>query len=120
MTTVESRLSRLEGVYEHLATKADIAELRAEMQSAYGELRAEMQSANAELRAEMQSANAELRAEMQSANAELRAEMQSANAELRAEMQEMKVTLIKWVVGVQISVAGIMVAGGIAALAILV
>jgi F0F1-type ATP synthase membrane subunit b/b' len=109
MTTVESRLSRLEGVYEHLATKADIAELRAEMQSAYGELRAEMQSANAELRAEMQSANAELRAEMQ-----------SANAELRAEMQEMKVTLIKWVVGVQISVAGIMVAGGIAALAILV
>jgi F0F1-type ATP synthase membrane subunit b/b' len=106
---VESRLSRLEGVYEHLATKADIAELRAEMQSAYGELRAEMQSANAELRAEMQSANAELRAEMQ-----------SANAELRAEMQEMKVTLIKWVVGVQISVAGIMVAGGIAALAILV
>jgi hypothetical protein len=65
MTTVESRLSRLEGVYEHLATKADIAELR-------------------------------------------------------AEMQEMKVTLIKWVVGVQISVAGIMVAGGIAALAILV
>jgi F0F1-type ATP synthase membrane subunit b/b' len=98
MTTVESRLSRLEGVYEHLATKADIAELRAEMQSA----------------------NAELRAEMQSANAELRAEMQSANAELRAEMQEMKVTLIKWVVGVQISVAGIMVAGGIAALAILV
>jgi F0F1-type ATP synthase membrane subunit b/b' len=109
MTTVESRLSRLEGVYEHLATKADIAELRAEMQSAYGELRAEMQSANAELRAEMQSAYGELRAEMQ-----------SANAELRAEMQEMKVTLIKWVVGVQISVAGIMVAGGIAALAILV
>ncbi len=109
MTTVESCLSRLEGVYEHLATKADIAELRAEMQSA-----------NAELRAEMQSAYGELRAEMQSANAELRAEMQSANAELRAEMQEMKVTLIKWVVGVQISVAGIMVAGGIAALAILV
>jgi hypothetical protein len=35
-------------------------------------------------------------------------------------MQEMKVSLIKWMVGVQISVAGIMVGGGIAALAILV
>ena len=31
MTTVEVRLIRLEGVYEHLATKADIADLRSEM-----------------------------------------------------------------------------------------
>jgi hypothetical protein len=42
MTTVEARLSRLEGVYEHLATKADIAELRSEMLSANAELRLEM------------------------------------------------------------------------------
>ncbi len=28
MTTFEERLSRLEGGYEHLATKADLAELR--------------------------------------------------------------------------------------------
>lgn len=32
MTTTKSdRISRLEGSYEHLATKADIAELKAEM-----------------------------------------------------------------------------------------
>ena len=34
MTTSEERLSRLEGVYEHLATKADIADLRTEFQTA--------------------------------------------------------------------------------------
>ena len=29
--TVEERVSRLEGAYDHLATKADIAELKAEL-----------------------------------------------------------------------------------------
>ena len=31
MTTIEQRLSRLEGVYDHLATKADLAEVKTEM-----------------------------------------------------------------------------------------
>ena len=31
MTTIEDRVSRLEGAYEHLATKADIAELKADI-----------------------------------------------------------------------------------------
>ena len=31
MTTDSDRISRLEGAYEHLATKADIAKLEAEM-----------------------------------------------------------------------------------------
>ena len=31
MATVEERLSRLEGGYEHLATKADIAEVKVEI-----------------------------------------------------------------------------------------
>ena len=35
MMAMEERLSRLEGAYEHLATKADLAELK-------GELKAEM------------------------------------------------------------------------------
>ena len=32
MVTIEERVSRLEGGYEHLATKADVAELRGELQ----------------------------------------------------------------------------------------
>lgn len=31
MATVEERLSRLEGGYEHLATKADLANLKADL-----------------------------------------------------------------------------------------
>ena len=31
MTTLEERVSRLEGGYEHLATKADVAELRGDI-----------------------------------------------------------------------------------------
>ncbi len=33
MVTVEERVSRLEGGYEHLATKADLANLRTDIQS---------------------------------------------------------------------------------------
>ena len=40
--TLEERVSRLEGGYEHLATKADVERLR-------GELRAEMERINANI-----------------------------------------------------------------------
>lgn len=33
MTTLEERVSRLEGGYEHLATKADLADLKSEIKS---------------------------------------------------------------------------------------
>ena len=38
MATVEERVSRLEGAYEHLSTKSDIANLRADMASLKAEL----------------------------------------------------------------------------------
>ena len=38
MTTSEERLSRLEGVYEHLATKADVAEVKAEVTEVKGDV----------------------------------------------------------------------------------
>ena len=56
VTTVEERLSRLEGVYEHLASKADVA--RVETQVA--ELRTELKGDIAGLRAEMHRGNASL------------------------------------------------------------
>lgn len=33
MTTLEERVSRLEGGYEHLATKADVADLKSDLKS---------------------------------------------------------------------------------------
>ena len=40
--TPEERLSRLEGVYEHLATKADIARLEGEIKATMAELKTEL------------------------------------------------------------------------------
>ena len=40
--TPEERLARLEGVYDHLATKADIAEVKAEIARVEGDLKAEI------------------------------------------------------------------------------
>ena len=37
--TPEERLARLEGVYNHLATKADLAELKAELKGDIAELK---------------------------------------------------------------------------------
>ena len=42
MATVEERLSRLEGVYEHLATKADIEALRGDFERAIEALRGDI------------------------------------------------------------------------------
>ena len=40
--TPEERLAKLEGVYNHLATKADIAELKTEFKTDIAELKAEL------------------------------------------------------------------------------
>ena len=42
MTTSEERLSRLEGVYEHLSSKADVAEVKAEVTEVKAEVKAEV------------------------------------------------------------------------------
>ena len=72
MTTVEQRLTRLEAVYEHLPTKANIADLRAELKADIGRL--------------------------ESQNADLRAEMKADMGNLRAEMHRINATLIRWLV----------------------
>ena len=38
MTTLEQRVSRLEGGYEHLATKADVADLKSDIAHMEGRL----------------------------------------------------------------------------------
>ena len=42
MTTTEERLSRIEGGYEHLATKADLANLRADFKTDLGNIKSEL------------------------------------------------------------------------------
>lgn len=40
--TIEDRVSKLEGAYDHLATKADLAELKGELKADMAELKADM------------------------------------------------------------------------------
>ena len=54
--TPEERLARLEGVYDHLATKADIARLEGQNTRLEGEIKAEstrLEGAMAELKTEL-------------------------------------------------------------------
>ena len=58
--TIEERLARLEGVYDHLASKADLAELRAVLKDDMAQLQAEITRVESGLKEDM----ARLQAEM--------------------------------------------------------
>ena len=83
MTTVEERLSRLEGVYDHLASKADVAKVETQI---------------ADLRAELKGDIAGLRTELKGDIAGLRTELKGDIAGLRAEMYRINAGSVKWLV----------------------
>ena len=61
MTTVEERLSRLEGVYDHLASKADVAKVETQIADLRTELKGDIAKVETQivgLRAEMYRINA--------------------------------------------------------------
>ena len=61
MTTVEERLSRLEGVYDHLASKADVAKVETQIADLRAELKGDIAKVETQivgLRAEMYRINA--------------------------------------------------------------
>ena len=89
------RLSRLEGGYEHLATKADIERVLIAVER----FRAEAQIENERNRTEIE----RIRAEAQIENERIRTEFRAENERLRAEAERNKADIIK----VIISVAGI-------------
>ena len=65
--TPEERLARLEGVYEHLATKADIARLEGQITRLEGEVKADVTRLEGQSKAEstrLESAMAELKTEL--------------------------------------------------------
>ena len=76
MTTVEERLSRLEGVYDHLSSKADVAKVETQI----ADLRTELKGDIAGLRTELKGDIAGLRTELKGDIVGLRAEMYKVNA----------------------------------------
>ena len=108
------RLSRLEGGYEHLATKADIERVLVAVERirAEGERnRAEAKIENERARAEARADNERARAEARSENARLRTEFLAEIERVRAEAERNKADIIKMIVSVAGIGAALMAAG---------
>jgi multidrug efflux pump subunit AcrA (membrane-fusion protein) len=86
-----------------LATKADLAQLRADLQQQIAELRADLQQQIAELGADLQQQIAELGADLQQQIAAVRSDLQQQIAALRGDIQrdiaETKADILKWMFG---------------------
>ena len=103
MTTSEERLSRLEGVYDHLASKSDLVEARADLNLGMARLatKEELAAAISQLATKQ---------ELAAATSQLATKQEVAEeiAKLRVEEAQRESRLIKWMVGTAVaSVAAI-------------
>ncbi len=80
------RLARIEGAYEHLATKADLQAVKSELQGDMATVKSELQGAIAAVQSELQGDIATVQSDMAAVKSELR--------------------LLKWLMG--IGIAGIL------------
>ena len=91
--TIEERLARLEGVYEHLASKADLAELRSVLKDDMARLQAEITRVESGLKNDIAHVESGLKDDMARLQAEItRVEsgLKDDMARLQAEMAELK------------------------------
>ena len=107
-----------------LATKADTDSLRQEMRAEFAkvrtemaDLRAELKGEIADLRAELKGEIADLRAKLKGEIADLRAELKGDIANVRTEMADLRTSLtdkidtsFRWLIGLQVGIAGILLA----------
>jgi len=81
-----------EATVEGVATKLDIAELRADLKQDIADLRAELKQDIGDLRAELKQGNAGVRQEIEGLRAELRLE----SAAVRVEMAALESRMLRW------------------------
>ena len=102
--------------FEHLATKADFAELRGDIRTEMAELRGELRADNATLRGEMTTDNANLRSELRDEIGNVRSEVKDDIAALatrvgeldtRIDSIEKQFTSLKWFIGILVTGASI-------------
>ena len=79
MTTVEERLSRLEGVYDHLSSKADVAKVETQIADLRTELKGDIGKVETQI-------------------AGLRTELKGDIGGLRTEMYRINAGSVKWLV----------------------
>ena len=68
MATESERIARIEGAYEHLATKADVESIKTEVH----DVKAEVQTVKSELQGEIQSVRSEMHGELAGIKNDLR------------------------------------------------
>ena len=107
----------LNPAFEHLATKADLAELRGDIRTEMAELRGELRADNATLRGEMTTDNANLRSELRDEIGNVRSEVKDDIAALATRVGELvtreltgiekQFTSLKWFIGILVTGASI-------------
>ncbi|MCY4538396.1 MAG: hypothetical protein OXE52_09240 [Chloroflexi bacterium] len=102
--------------FEHLATKADLAEFRGDIRTEMAEWRGELRAEHATLRGEMTTDNANLRSELKEEIANLRGELKDDIAALATKVGELdtridsienQFTSLKWFIGILVTGASI-------------
>ena len=88
MATESERIARIEGAYEHLATRADVETVKVSVQTVKSELQREIQTVKSELQTEIQEVRTELKAEIQ----DVRTEIQDVKSTLAAMRNEQRWT----------------------------
>ncbi len=105
MTMLEERVSSIEGAYEHVATKADVQELRGDTNTAIEQLRGELNASTEQLRGEMRATTEQLRGELNASTEQLRGEIGTSKQELRAEIRASEIRIVKWIAGMMVGTA---------------
>jgi len=99
-----------------VATRADVHDvgmavtnLRAELKQDIADLRTELKQDTASLRTELKQDTASLRTELKQDTASLRTELKQDIAKVRVEMADMRSELIRWMVGLMLAQATIII-----------
>jgi hypothetical protein len=103
VSELKSTTSAILATIPHLATKADVADVR----SAVAELRAEMSSEFGSVRTEMSTGFGALRTEMAAGLGASRTEAAAGLGALRTEMAARETAFIKWMIATVLTVAGL-------------
>ncbi|MCY3816581.1 MAG: hypothetical protein OXG59_09865 [Gammaproteobacteria bacterium] len=92
-------------VETNMATKADIAELRAETKADIADLRAETRSGIADLRAETRSGIADVRTETKADFARLEGQIATSRKERKADIEELRADIFRalWIQGASLA-----------------
>ena len=93
LTTVEERLSRLEGVYDHLASKADVAGVKTQIADLRTELKGDIAGVRTELKADIEGLRGELKGDIAGLRAELKGDIAGLRTELKGDISGLRTEL---------------------------